>query len=238
MSEADPASPADEINRSHSPRESDALDPAHIQALEEEIINLAAEDSSKEKDDNINKIESSPIAVNKESLDIEDSANPFNVVAEESPKENHEALLIKHYQGILQELKEEISKLNRQIDQKTRQKKPEPSEEELFKLQALVRLSKAEAKELRNRAQKLAEDNCQLIEKIESFKNETEAKEISNEKIENLEKKKVELENEYLDLSKPDEINFENLEKVIVPDANMKIVNEFYVLKITICLEC
>ena len=200
----------------------DHLSPDNIQELEEEIIKLA-EDSSKDQLDNIEKIESSPIP-NEKDLDTEDMGNPFTVTSE-----NEEAGIMKKYQNTLQELKEEISKLNRQIENKTKQKRSDPTEEELFKIQALVRLNKAEAKNLRAKAEEMADANSKLQDDIENLKDESALKNVSNDKVTSLKEKMNELQRQYLDLARPDEINLEDLEKVIDCDANPKVINEFYV---------
>ena len=136
--------------------------------------------------------------------------------------------ILKNYQNTLQELKEEISKLNKQIDYKERQAPPNPSEKDLFKIQCLCKYAKAEVKSLASKAEELSLLNQQKSENLEVLKAES-SKNVSSEKVNNLKEKLKQLEKEYDELTKTNEINIADFDKIISPDANQKLVNEFNV---------
>ena len=149
-----------------------------------------------------------------------------------TPEEDHEnqASTIKQYQQNLQELKEEIAKLNKKLDQKNREPKVQHSEEELFKLQCMCKYAKEEVKGLTDKLeslQKLAESNQENLDMLKANSFDDEA---SNEKIAELNLKIKELEAEYNEIGKSsNEINIADLDKILEPNANLKLVNEFFV---------
>ena len=144
-------------------------------------------------------------------------------------QDDFEANILKKYQTTLQELKEEISKLNKQIEYRDKIVSSEPSEEEVFKLRHLCKYAKAESRVLKDQTQQLIQANYLLSDKIQNLKAEPYAEPISNEKVENLKEKLRLLKIEYEELLKPSEINIADLERVISPDATPKLLNEFYV---------
>lgn len=251
MSEEDPISQSPEdkvkslVEEKHSGNESS---PDDVKKLEEEIIKLAEEDNKSNEKANEEFDESPAPADDKaeeEQVEVaeeeakgeEEEENPFDCekaeeeaeVEGEVEAEEDESRILKMYQNTLQELKENISKLNRQLEMKSKQAKPDPTEEELFKLQTLCKLTKNEAKNLRVIGEGLAESNQNLADNLENLKQESASKVVSSEKIESLKTKLSSLEKEYAELSKPSEINIQNLEKAIAPETPLKFVNEFYV---------
>lgn len=248
----DPAVNPEKTSKSSSVHDEKA---ENIEELEAELIELAEADSNspvnievEEEKDFINEIQESPVEEVDQNLgespienlrdSVEcgspgDNMNPFEVdeaVIEESPsKEPAETNILKKYQTTLQDLKEEISRLNKQIDLKQKLAKPDPSEESLFKIRTVCKLTKTEAKQLRAAAENLAEENAQLSESIENFKDQSALKQVSSQKLETLEKKLKALEKEYNDLSKSNELSVKDLEKVLNPETPKKFLNEFYV---------
>ncbi|OMJ85827.1 hypothetical protein SteCoe_12737 [Stentor coeruleus] len=246
MSEEDPISqnPEDKVKspveEKHSGNESS---PDDVKKLEEEIIKLAEEDNKNnekvndEAEENPAPAEDEQELLADEEVKAEEEENSFDrEKAEENAEiegeveaEEDESRILKMYQNTLQELKENISKLNRQLEMKSKQTRPDPTEEELFKLQTLCRLTKIEAKNLRTVGEGLAESNQNLADNLENLKQESASKVVSSEKIESLKSKLSSLEKEYAELSKPNEINIQNLEKFLSPDTPLKFINEFYV---------
>lgn len=184
-------------------------------------------------------VESKSNPVNEDEKDLENGEEGLNNEekhsSEEKSQENQEieedqAATIKQYQQTLQELKEEIAKLNKKLDQKNREAKVQHSDEELFKLQCMCKYAKEEVKSLTEKLenlQKLTETNQENLEllKVNSYDDET-----SNDKIAELNLKIKELEAEYAEIGKSsNEINIADLDRVLQPDANMKLVNEFFV---------
>lgn len=249
-------SPDQAINPDKSSKSSSVhdLDPENIQELEAELIQLAEadpkspeinegeeeKDLSKEKESPLEEVTEnlgeSPIENVKDSVDgISpcENMNPFEVdeaiIDYETPKESPETNILKKYQSTLQDLKEEISRLNKQIDLKQKLIKPDPSEESLHKIRTVCKLTKIEAKELRTTAENLAEANAQLSENIESLKDQSASKPISSQKLETLQNKLKALEKEYNDLNKSHELTVKDLEKALNPDTPQKFLNEFYV---------
>lgn len=209
--------------------------PDNIEALEEEIIKLAeADEEAKEPtsalDELTGNLGESPIEDLKEPGDLAsptDNMNPFEV--EEVSQDDETAKTLKKYQSTLQELKEDIQRLNKQLDLKAKLAKPEPSDEELFRIRTVCKLTKAEAKALRTETENLAEANAQLSETIDNLKDSSASKPVSSDKIVSLTGKLRELEREYADLTKNNDVSLQDLEKVLNPDVPQKFVNEFYV---------
>lgn len=248
-------SPVQAINPDKSSKSSSVheLAPENIQELEAELIQLAEADPkspeiNEREEDYPNKSEEnplleaaenlgeSPIEKNNDSADIispRENTNPFEVdepqIDSETPKDSPETNILKKYQSTLQDLKEEISRLNKQIDLKQKLTKPDPSEESLYKIRAVCKLTKAEAKQLRTTAENLAEANAQLSENIETLKDQSASKPISSQKLETLQNKLKALEKEYNDLNKSHELTIKDLEKALNPDTPQKFLNEFYV---------
>ena len=183
-------------------------------------------------------IESSPpkveVEVNEEAIDSDEKpasehkSQEENLATEEDPE--FQAATIKQYQQTLQELKEEISRLNKKLDSKQKEPKVQHSEEELFKLQCMCKYAKEEVQSLTQKLenlQKLAEENT---ENIELLKNNSFDYQTSNEKVGELTSKIRELEEEYEELGRTtNEINIADLDKILAPEANQKLVNEFFV---------
>jgi cell division protein FtsB len=209
--------------------------PENIEALEEEFIKLAEEDGQEKLgsplEEMTGNLVDSPIEDIKESgecLSPQDNLNPFEV-DEAHEDDQSEAKLLKKYQATLQDLKEEITRLNKQIELKAKLARPEPSDEELFKIRTVCRLTKAEAKALRTETEQLAESNAQLSESIENLKDQSASKPATNERVLSLTQKLRGLEKELQDLSKTHEVSLQDLEKVMNPEVTQKFVNEFYV---------
>ena len=187
------------------------------------------------------------------------SENPFKVVVEESKSEENiieessdkkiksnekesendlngernaknEEYTIKEYQGILQELKEEIARLNKQVDQKSKDKSSEPSEEEIFKLKCMCKYTKQEIDELTTKLLELNKVAEQTEKTLENLKENSFDQDTSNETIDNLSKKVKELEEEYDELCKSNnEISFADLDKILSTEVGKKFENEFFV---------
>lgn len=144
--------------------------------------------------------------------------------------EEDQAATIKQYQQTLQELKEEIAKLNKKLDQKNREAKVQHSDEEIFKLQCMCKYAKEEVKSLTEKLESLQKMTESNQENLDVMKANSYDEEGSNEKIVELNLKIKELEAEYAEIGKStNEINIADLDRVLQPDANMKLVNEFFV---------
>lgn len=150
--------------------------------------------------------------------------------APEEDQEENQASTIKQYQQNLQELKEEIAKLNKKLDQKSREPKVQHSEEEIFKLQCMCKYAKEEVKSLTDKLeslQKLTESNQENLDLLKANSYDDDR---SNEKIAELNLKIKELEAEYVEIGKSsNEINITDLDKILEPEPNKKLVNEFFV---------
>jgi chromosome segregation ATPase len=178
--------------------------------------------------------EEAKVEVNEEAIDAEekagseDKSQEENLLTEEDPET--QAATIKQYQQTLQELKEEIARLNKKLDSKNKEPKVQHSEEELFKLQCMCKYAKEEVRTLTSKLenlQKLTEANSENLEQLKSNSYDDET---SNEKIADLSNKIRVLEEEYLELSKSsNEINIADLDKILSPEANPKLINEFFV---------
>lgn len=181
-------------------------------------------------EDEPNKKNESEEIYNQENDDLKESNSPLEKQEESDDQEqNKDNKVLKEYQNTLQELKEEISRLNKQLDHKSRQIKRDPTAEELFKIKSVCKHAKAEAKLIQNKYEELFELNFQTIERLESLKQEVSIKKVSTEKIESLKNTIKTLEQDYDDLKRPTEITIADLDRVLAPDATLKLVNEFYV---------
>ena len=158
---------------------------------------------------------------------IEEQKETQSKPIQEKDSENDE---LKEYQAILQGLKEEIASLNKKIDQKSKESNSEHTEEEIFKLQSMCKYSKQEIKELTQKLEEIQKTSEKTAENVEKLKNSSFDDNSSNEILENLTGKLAELEEEYAELTKSsNEINFPDLDKILAPDASLKLINEFYV---------
>ncbi|OMJ82452.1 hypothetical protein SteCoe_16861 [Stentor coeruleus] len=155
-------------------------------------------------------------------------SSPEKAISPEDPEV--QASTIKQYQQTLQDLKEEISRLTKKLDQKTKEAHSEPSEEELFKLKCMCKYAKQEVNELKSKLENIQQTVSRTEENVDSLRNNSLDHESSIEKIEDLNKKLKDLEEEYQELAKSsNEINIADLDKILVPEANLKLVNEFFV---------
>ncbi|OMJ79420.1 hypothetical protein SteCoe_20575 [Stentor coeruleus] len=155
-------------------------------------------------------------------------SSPEKTMSPEDPEV--QANTIKQYQQTLQDLKEEISRLTKKLDQKSKEARSEPSEEELFKLKCMCKYAKQEVNELKCKLEDMQQTVSRTEENVDNLRNNSLDHESSIEKIEDLNKKLKDLEEEYQELAKSsNEINIADLDKILVPEANLKLVNEFFV---------
>lgn len=155
-------------------------------------------------------------------------SSPEKVMSPEDPEA--QASTIKQYQQTLQDLKEEISRLSKKLNQKSKEARSEPSEEELFKLKCMCKYAKQEVNELKTKLEDVQQTVSRTEENVDNLRNNSLDHESSIEKIEDLNKKLKDLEEEYQELAKSsNEINIADLDKILVPEANLKLVNEFFV---------
>ena len=226
-------------------KSSEGISPEQIHELEEELIKLEADASPIERvAEEVTEEAEAIERLNGEQEDFrQEEEENVEIDEEDIPKTDYQRMadnegveeevvesenILKRYQSTLQDLKEEISRLNKQIDHKARQALPQVTEEDLFKMQALCKYTKIEAKALQAKAEELAQTNQDALENVDALKEESE-KGDSNEKSTALREKLENLEREYRELSKPNEINIADLDKVLGPEPNPKFVNEFYV---------
>jgi hypothetical protein len=162
--------------------------------------------------------------------------NPLDAVGEpdqsgsNSIDEDAEPNDLKYYQETLQDFKEEIARLNKLIEYKSKDNPLNPTEEEVFKLKAMCKYSKQEIKDLNAKLEEINKLTEKTSENIENLKSSSFDETTSNEKIETLTRKVKELEEEYSELIKTNnEINITDLDKILSPEANLKLVNEFFV---------
>jgi ATPase involved in DNA repair len=94
----------------------------------------------------------------------------------------------------------------------------------------MCKYSKQEIKELTQKLEEIQKTSEKTAENVEKLKNSSFDDNSSNEILENLTGKLAELEEEYAELTKSsNEINFPDLDKILAPDASLKLINEFYV---------
>ena len=186
-----------------SPEEAEAADPEFAEEIQ-------YENAEEAKDEEANEIEE------------------YEISAEVDPEE--EARTLKSHQITLQELKEEIGRLNRQLDQRSKVPCKEATEEEVFKLKCLCKYSKQEVSELNAKLEEIKINTEKTMKSIETLGANSFDEDVSLETIEDLNKKIKNLEEEYAELCKSsNEINIADLDKILVPEPNPKLVNEFYV---------
>ena len=199
------------------------LNPEEIEVADPEL----AEEVQDERVEEIKGKEAEAEAEEEEANEIEE----YEI--QEDPAEvdpELEARTLKSHQITLQELKEEIGRLNRQLDQRSKEPCKEATEEEVFKLKCLCKYSKQEVSDLNAKLEEIRVNTEKTMKNIETLGANSFSEEVSLETIEDLNRKIKALEEEYADLCKSsNEISITDLDKILVPEPNPKLVNEFFV---------
>lgn len=159
---------------------------------------------------------------------IEPKISSDNNLAFEDPDAQNNT--IKQYQRTLQELKEEISRLTKKLNQKSKQSLSKPNEEETFKLKFICKSSKQEVKELSANLETLKISISRTEQNLENLKSNSLDQDSSTQKIADLSTTLKTLESEHIELSKSNnEISIASLDKILSPESNQKLINEFFV---------
>lgn len=214
------------------------IDPVEVPETDEVIENKSSEEFPQEEivedpASNPFEIDTKEISNESESISEKESDPPptleNNGFDEEIEQETEEKSL-KEYQNTLQELKEEIGRLNRQLDHRSKAFSADVTEEEVFKIKCLCKYSKQEVADLNVKLEEIQNEIEKAEAKNEALKANSFDDVTSGEMISKLEKKVKDLETEYEELCRPSsEINIADLDKILAPDANLKLVNEFFV---------